>query len=190
MKVKIYVVDMELSPRARRIARRVLGLGALSLILVLGGTIAWGAVPKAWIDGDVLTAKDLNDNFNALDARAATLESTVAGQATQLAGLPALADNPTSGYVRIGSTQIVWGKVLLSVVNGDGNSEYITVSMPVSFADTSFVVQATPADVGQVAAYGQAAPSQTSSIKLQYVGASNWPTASRSLNWMAIGRWK
>lgn len=44
-------------------------------ILVGVATTAYANVPHSFKDGDVLTALDLNENFNALDQRISALEN-------------------------------------------------------------------------------------------------------------------
>lgn len=44
-------------------------------ILVALATAAYANVPHSFKDGDVLTALDLNENFNALDQRISALEN-------------------------------------------------------------------------------------------------------------------
>jgi hypothetical protein len=71
MKIKVVVVDLEISPRAKRIALRV-GLP----LLVLGiASAAYGSVPITFSAGSTLHAADLNYNFSALDARITALEN-------------------------------------------------------------------------------------------------------------------
>ncbi len=70
MKLKLVVVDLELSRRARRIAV----LGAVCAAVLGGAALAGASVPHAWSDGEVLSATDLNANFAALDARLGAVE--------------------------------------------------------------------------------------------------------------------
>jgi hypothetical protein len=71
MKIKVVVIDLEISPRAKRIALRV-GLP----LLVLGiASAAYGSVPITFSAGSTLHAADLNYNFAALDARITKLEN-------------------------------------------------------------------------------------------------------------------
>jgi hypothetical protein len=70
MRIKLVVLDLELSRGAKRIAAAV----AIALLAVGAGAIAYASVPHAWRDGDALTADDLNGNFAALDGRITTLE--------------------------------------------------------------------------------------------------------------------
>lgn len=71
MKLKLVVVDFEISPRARKLLVRV----GLPIAFVLGGSaLAYANVPKTWNAGDPLKAADLNENFSSLDARLVALE--------------------------------------------------------------------------------------------------------------------
>jgi len=64
MKIKIVVVDLELSRRAKRAGAAV----AVVLLAVGAGAVAYASVPKTWTDGETLNAADLNANFAALSA--------------------------------------------------------------------------------------------------------------------------
>jgi hypothetical protein len=64
MKLKVVVLDLELSRRAKRIV----AIASVALPLLLGaGALALASVPPTFNDGDTLTAADLNSNFAALD---------------------------------------------------------------------------------------------------------------------------
>jgi hypothetical protein len=75
MKLKVIVVDLELSTRAKRAA---LAATTLAGILLVAGSGAVAAVPHTWNDGDTLNAADLNGAFTALDTRISTLEAAKA----------------------------------------------------------------------------------------------------------------
>jgi hypothetical protein len=66
VKLKVYVIDLELPARVKRWLLR-----AAIAVLVLGGAaVAVAAGPlHAWSSGDVLTATDLNDNFSNLQSQ-------------------------------------------------------------------------------------------------------------------------
>jgi len=64
MTLKLVVVDLELTPRQKG----AMGAG-LSLAVLLVGAVALGDVPVTFAAGDTLKAADLNENFEALDAR-------------------------------------------------------------------------------------------------------------------------
>ena len=84
MKLKIVMVDFELSRRQRRL------LAALAVPLLIGaGAVAYADVPTAWKDGDMLTANALNDNFADVDMRLGALDAANGAAATELAGLDA-----------------------------------------------------------------------------------------------------
>lgn len=72
MKIKILVIDPELSLRAKR----ALAIAAIPALL-LGGAVAYAAVPKTWTTGEVLKASDLNGNFDALDKSVTAIEKRV-----------------------------------------------------------------------------------------------------------------
>jgi len=75
MKLKVVVVDLEVSPRAKRWALRI---GIPLATLVGGATLAWAASVHTWSDGDTLSAADLNANFSALQGEIATLQAQLA----------------------------------------------------------------------------------------------------------------
>lgn len=70
MKLKMIVVDLELSKRTKRWLGGCVG----ALVVLGGGAIAYASVPHTWNDGDLLAAGDLNGNFSNLDNRLGTLE--------------------------------------------------------------------------------------------------------------------
>ncbi len=70
MKIKV-TVDIELSPRAKRLLLVGLSMG----VLVVGGAVAFANVPNTFKDGDTLSAATMNDNFAALDGRLTAVEA-------------------------------------------------------------------------------------------------------------------
>lgn len=76
MKVKVYVIDLEIPPRVKRWVLRI-GIPVAALLLM--SVIAYASLPKTWSTGDPLTAADLNGNFAALDKKARFVGSTDAG---------------------------------------------------------------------------------------------------------------
>jgi hypothetical protein len=72
MKLKLVVVDMEMSPWMKRWGLRL----AIPAVILLGGGVAVGAGSlHTWSDGDKLTASDLNDNFTSLQNEIAQLQT-------------------------------------------------------------------------------------------------------------------
>lgn len=65
MKMKIVVIDLELSRRTKRLA----AAAVVAAIAIGAGAIAYASVPHTWNDGDTLNAADLNANFAALSDR-------------------------------------------------------------------------------------------------------------------------
>jgi hypothetical protein len=94
MKIKLIVIDLELSARAKRIAAAV----AIPLVVLGGGAVAYANVPHTWKDGDLLTAKDLNGNFDDLDGRVAALDQRI----TKVEALSA--KQTSNGNYSIGAT--------------------------------------------------------------------------------------
>jgi hypothetical protein len=69
MKIKLVVVDLELSKRAKRIVATML----VPILVIAGGALAYAGVPHTWANGDKLDATDLNANFANLDGRLSPL---------------------------------------------------------------------------------------------------------------------
>lgn len=70
MKLKLAVLDLELSSRQKRIIAGCIGAACL----VSGGWAFAGASLHTWKSGELLTAADLNGNFANHDNRISTLE--------------------------------------------------------------------------------------------------------------------
>jgi len=117
MKLKVVIVDLELSPRAKRLALR---FGVPAVILGIA-TVAYANVPITFTANTTLHAADLNTNFSALDARITALETSVAG----------LNRNPVSphfaGIVYNGTTQTVFNSSA-NIPNAPGESTAIVVT--------------------------------------------------------------
>ncbi len=75
MKLKVVVVDLELTHRQKRVAT-----GSIALAVALAAGAALADVPKTFVAGETLRAADLNANFTALDNRL-TAEETKAAPA-------------------------------------------------------------------------------------------------------------
>lgn len=84
MKMKLVVVDLELTRRQKRMA--AIGL-ALAATLTAGGALA--DVPNTFEAGQTLKAADLNENFTALEARAAAAEDAAQDALERVATLEA-----------------------------------------------------------------------------------------------------
>jgi len=92
MKLKIVVVDLEISPWAKRWALRV----GLPLLFVGAASVAFAAPTlKVWKANDALTAADLNANFSALDGRLASLEAASPTKSAFLAHQTSAQDFPS-----------------------------------------------------------------------------------------------
>jgi hypothetical protein len=78
MKLKVIVVDLEISPRVKRLALRL----GLPLAILGVATIAYASVPVTFTAGGTLHAADLNTNFSALDTRVTNLENNDATSAS------------------------------------------------------------------------------------------------------------
>lgn len=71
MKIKMLLIDLELTRLQKRI------LAGLAVPCIIGGlaAVASADVPHSWRSGELLTAADLNANFEALDERLTDLQS-------------------------------------------------------------------------------------------------------------------
>lgn len=127
MKLKIVVLDLELTSRQKRIAAFLL----VPAIVFGGGAIAYANVLHTWNDGDTLTAADLNGNFDTLNGSLDTVNSSVAALDTRITKLEgSAAANPSafrahlSGTVAVPSSGIGVSHVLFDQVNYDLGAEY------------------------------------------------------------------
>jgi len=94
VRINVYVIDLEVPPRAKRVALRV-GIPAAVVGL---SAIAYASVPVTWTAGQALKSADLNSNFSNLDSRVTTLEG--AGHVMTAATTPA----GNAGEIAISST--------------------------------------------------------------------------------------
>ncbi len=173
MKLKMVVVDLNLSRREKRLA------GAGLAACVLGAAaIAYAGPLKTWNQGDVLNASDLNGNF----AQLASLQTELQGDeafviAENTKRMEAAGSVPMQGQngttVNMQSTQAVWqGGVAVVTTDGNGqatigyqnafphgtlsvvlsNSDGQTFTPnPVSYTTTGFTVQVYNIESGAVA---------------------------------------
>ncbi|HEX6243888.1 MAG TPA: hypothetical protein VFZ61_23395 [Polyangiales bacterium] len=72
MKLKVVVIDLEMSPALKRWL-----LGGAAALIGTGATLAYAAPAHVWSNGDTLTAEHLNAAFGDLDARLAKLDGRV-----------------------------------------------------------------------------------------------------------------
>jgi hypothetical protein len=73
MRLKVVIVDFEVSRRTRRIA---IGVG-LPLLALVVATVANASVPVVFQPGATLHAADLNQDFTALDQRCSVLDARI-----------------------------------------------------------------------------------------------------------------
>lgn len=69
MKLKVYVVDLEIPASVKRWGLRI---GIPAAVVLGGATAAWAAGLHTWNTGDTLNATDLNNNFSALQSQITT----------------------------------------------------------------------------------------------------------------------
>jgi phage-related minor tail protein len=60
MKIKVYVIDMEIPARIKKWA---LAVGVPAAVVLGGGAVAWASGLVTWTTGQTLQAADLNNNF-------------------------------------------------------------------------------------------------------------------------------
>jgi hypothetical protein len=109
MKIRMIVIDPELSRRAKR-AWAIL----LVPVLVAGaGAVAYASVPHVWKNGDVLDAADLNANFAKVPT---TTEWKVANQVqcVDQVGSPTTSQTTEAVWRRVGDTMQIRVKTSFS----------------------------------------------------------------------------
>jgi hypothetical protein len=96
MKLKLIVVDLEMSPRARKWCVR---LGVPAVILSVAA-VALASPLHVWNDGDTLLAADLNGNFSNLQGQLTTIQArggAVVWKDANGAIVPVVASRPDTG---------------------------------------------------------------------------------------------
>jgi hypothetical protein len=113
MKVKVYVIDLEIPPRVKKWAFRI---GTPLVALFVGG-VAFAGLPGGYADGQPLTKAILDNNFNYLQSEITTLQ----GQTHPASGFRAYLSNAstTLSAPSGANTPLVFDKVVF-----DSNSEY------------------------------------------------------------------
>ena len=94
MKLKVYVIDLEVPPRVKKWGLRI---GIPAVVLTVAG-VAFAGPLHTWNQGDTLNASDLNGNFTNLQQEVATLQANV----TALQGQKAL-----SVFLKVGNNGTV-----------------------------------------------------------------------------------
>jgi len=103
MKLKLVVLDLELSRR-----QKTLGAAGLGAAILLVGAVAVADVPNTFVAGDTLTAAGLNANFAALDDRLNTVE-TAPPEVVTSEWVPYTTDVTSTAGTPLTSTPIVSG---------------------------------------------------------------------------------
>jgi hypothetical protein len=75
MKIKVYVLDLEIPARTKR---RALLVGIPLGVLLGTAAIVYANVPNVFKPGDVLSSSKINQNFSSLDTRVTALEGAPA----------------------------------------------------------------------------------------------------------------
>lgn len=71
MKIKVYVIDLEIAPRTKR---RAMLVGIPVGLLFGGSAVLYASVPNQFSPGQVISSSQMNENFADLDTRLATVE--------------------------------------------------------------------------------------------------------------------
>jgi len=140
MKLRIVTVSLELSRR-----QKALSLAAIAAFSAFGVAVATAEVPHQFVPNELLTADDLNENFEDLDTKVEDLDARLT--AAEMDGpvwasyTPTITSNgstPASSfvrggtirYVRIGSTVCLQGQVVIGEQSSGAGGTFIKVSLP------------------------------------------------------------
>ena len=118
MKLQIVVVDLEVSPRVKRLALRL----GIPLALLGAASVAYAGTVHTWADGDALNASDLNGSFQALQDQITALNGTVTAQATTIGALQST-DCPAGFAKNTGDANLIAGATLCTRSTAGGNSD-------------------------------------------------------------------
>lgn len=130
MKIKVVVVDLEISSRAKR---RALMIGIPVLTLLCGSVVAWAAGLTTWKTGDTLQAADLNANFALLQSNTPLVTTWTSFTPVIMAGTTDMSSSVTihgAYWRRVGDTMDV---TISSQVNAcPGPAAAMSWSIPLS----------------------------------------------------------
>jgi hypothetical protein len=120
MKLKIVIVDFEISPRMKRWALRI----AIPAVVVLGGAaVAYATgLPVTWTSGQTLYAADLNNNF-------AYLQSEISGDAGLAVEITASQNSITTLQGQLSSLQTT-----VSALQAQTNAQAVVTNGSVSYS--------------------------------------------------------
>jgi hypothetical protein len=76
VKIKVYVIDLEIPPAVKRLWIRV---GGPLVLLLAFASVVDAAPPHTFMPNDILHATDLMTDFNNLDSRVTALEARLSG---------------------------------------------------------------------------------------------------------------
>jgi len=139
MKLKVVVLDLELTPRFQKWAVRI---GAVAALVLGGGAIAWAAGLHTWNQDDVLNATDLNGNFTTLQGQITTLQGQTNGAITAGAYIVDNAGGASIGYQSGGS----WIQSVNRTATGS-----VTITIAPSYFSTNPPCSVTPNSVASFA---------------------------------------
>jgi hypothetical protein len=122
MKLKVYVIDLEIPARVKRWALRI----GIPIVLVGAAAVAIAATPlHTWATGDTLTAADLNGNFKALDDRLTALEAQARPPSAFHATLTTATSIPTGALTTVIFDHVDYD---LAKTAAGGSAEYSPVT--------------------------------------------------------------
>ncbi len=196
MKLKLIIIDFELSRRQKQLAAALMA----TLLLTVAG-VAFAGVPKVFVKGDTLTAADLNTNFSALDSQLTTTAGDVTALGMQLGqasterlktgtqvSLPSGPSGPlTPGPVNPATSQMLWQSASsVEIADAAGN---VIITYPSAFPNgvLSSVVMNGDSNFGAIT-FGLIDNSK-SSMTVRAFNSAGAPLANTIMrfNWIAIG---
>ncbi|TMQ19685.1 MAG: hypothetical protein E6J91_05725 [Deltaproteobacteria bacterium] len=153
MKIKLYVLDLEIPHRTKRL---LLAVGIPAVLLLCATALVWAAVPNTFNSGDVLSAQKLNDNFSSLDARIASLEAKMNLHLSNADMDPGVCDNSRVGQLYYNTTSNLillctgarWASLLTNAACTDVTQQsmkhYGTGNCPIHTNDQSWLSSKVP----------------------------------------------
>jgi len=154
MKIKLVVIDLDVSPWMKKWALRL----AIPAVVLLGsGVAAWAASLHTWSTGDTLNANDLNGNFTSLQNAIEQMPTVTPWQAftpTVSPGGAALTTETSTGFWRrVGDTVEISIDTMFSACSTAGSVRW---SLPQGLAVDGSKLAFTNMLVGDGLLYGPA----------------------------------
>lgn len=193
-KLKLVVVDLQLSKRQRQVLAGLVGASLLG-----AAAVAYAAPKHIWKNNETLTADDLNATVGDLDTRIGGVEQSTGAldakllgrlQAGTTAAIPQGSHGTVVGpSVNPSNTQMIW-QAASSVVQTDANG-VATIQFPDGFQHgvLSVIVQDGDFGAGGVKIYSMGGTITASGfqVKAAAPNGSLWANANLRFNWIAVG---